>query len=131
MLWEEKMKRLINGEDRALLEKSIHNDPYHKDTTTPDFFYDNRSFCDVYEIENKPVMFVRATKTLRLDIQFCDNGDKLNNIAALHELESITERAKAAGFTELVFCSDSPLLRAYCIKHFQFIEVQGELRRYL
>jgi hypothetical protein len=125
------IRRLLNESDRKILDESIQKDSYHRETTTPDFFYDRRSFCDVYEDENKPVMFVRASKTLRLDIQFCDNGDKLKNMAALHELESITERAKAAGFTELVFCSDSPLLRAYCIKHFKFNEVQGELRRYL
>jgi hypothetical protein len=123
--------RLIQPEDLPILIESIEKDEYHKDTTTAGFFYDPRTMCNVYEQDDKPVMFVRGTKVLRLDIQFCDNNDRRKNLSALHELESITERAKAAGFTELVFCSDSPLLRAYCKKHFQFHEVQGELRRYL
>lgn len=123
--------RLLNADDGKVLETSIAGDSYHAASTTPAFFADSRCESTAFEIDSKPIMYVRAAKALRLDVQFCDNNDKKNNAVALHELESIVERAKASGFVELIFCTTAPLLRAYCMKYFKFESVEGELRRYL
>lgn len=129
---EVNMNRFIDKDDRKLLEESIGRDSYHKDTTTADFFYSPTAICTVQEDDNGPVFFLRATKALRLDIQFVDNLDKERNAAAMLErLESVVEQAKQAGFTELVFCSDSPGLMAFCKRKMKFKKVNGEMRKFI
>lgn len=126
------MYRFINKEDRPLLEESIARDDYHKDTTTADFFYSPAAICSVQEDDQGPVFFLRATKALRLDIQFVDNLDKERNAnAMLERLESIVEQARQAGFTELIFCSDSPGLMAFCRRKLKFKQVNGEMRKFI
>jgi hypothetical protein len=122
--------RELEERDRQTLEQSISNDSYHKDTTGASFFYDKRALCHVYE-NNKPVMFVKGSPILRLDIQFAHNDDKFNNVEALQKLSEILETAKSSGFLELVFCTSSDSLKNFCVKHFGFVTVEGELRRYL
>jgi hypothetical protein len=87
--------------------------------------------CNVYE-EDKPIFWVRGTKALRLYIHFNSDKDFRSNRKALLEgFPSFTEQARKAGFTELLFDSKSPLLVAFCKKHFAFEEREGELRRIL
>lgn len=125
------MDRWLTQEDRPLLEDSLSKDEFHK-TTTADFFYSPEAVCSVQEDENGPVFFLRATKALRLDIQFVDNLDKERNAKAMLErIDSIVEQARLAGFTELVFCSDSPGLMAFCRRKMKFKEVNGELRKFI
>jgi hypothetical protein len=123
--------RPLVEEDRQSLNNSIINDLYHRDSMNDDFFYDRRAISTVYEKDNKPIMFVKGSTVLRLDIQFCNNSNHRNNAAALNELSKIIETAKSSGFSELVFNTDSPLLKAFCCKHFGFVELNNELRRYL
>ena len=123
--------RPLTEEDRQILESSIEKDEYHKDKMTSDFFYDKRAISTVYQIDEKPVMYVKGSTALRLDIQFCDNSDRRNNAEALKKLSEIIDTAKNNGFSELIFNTDSPLLKAFCCKHFGFSEVSGELRKYL
>jgi hypothetical protein len=124
--------RPIEERDRPILEQSIAKDQWHSKTTKPEFFFDAKAISTVFDGETGPIMFVKGSTVLRLDIQFCDNEDRKNNALALNELAQIIETAKASGFSELVFCTDSPLLKAYCVKHFQFEEIRGaELVRYL
>jgi hypothetical protein len=128
--------------DRGILAESLANDGFHTGTT-PDFFFpkleetgesipDPRYITNVYEDERGPIMFVRGTKSLRLDIQFVDNADSERNAEAmLGDFEQFAAKARANGFTEIVFCSNSPGLRAFCRRRFKFREVDGELRKFL
>lgn len=121
--------RWLNEDDRALLEASLSVDPFHKDTPA-DFFYDPRSVCEVYEDGQGPVMFVRGTKALRIDVQFVNNKDRLRNAKAmLANIERVAEQARRAGFTELVFCTDNVELNEFAKKALGFGIVNGELRR--
>jgi hypothetical protein len=122
--------RPIEERDRQILEQSIAKDAWHSETTKADFFYDKRAVVTVFEDE-APIMFVKGSTVLRLDIQFCDNEDYRSNAAALQELSKVIETSKAAGFSEIVFQSSSELLRKYCVKHFRFEPIEGELVRYL
>ena len=123
--------RPINEEDRLLLEFSLEGDSYHRDTTS-DFFYDPNSVCNVYEDDEGPVLFVRGTKALRLDIQFVDNKDTKRNAAVmLEQFANLAQQAKANGFTEIIFNSNSPLLIRFCKQKFGFVESKGELRKFL
>lgn len=125
------VERWLTEEDIPLLTQSLEKDEYHKDTK-PEFFTQIGTVCKVYEDDAGPVMFVRGTKALRIDIQFVDNNDRERNRAIMEqEFQNFAASAKAAGFTELVFCTDSPILKAFCKRRFQFREVGGELRRFL
>jgi hypothetical protein len=100
--------------------------------TTSDFFFDKRTETQVYLDGEKPIAFVRCAKSLRLDIQFRDNGDKRANAALLMQnLEAFCKRAVDSGFTEIVFCTDSPELLAFCTAKCGFNAVNGELRKLL
>lgn len=124
--------RYIDREgDTPLLETSLSVDEFHKDTPA-EFFFMPGSACSVVEDEKGPVFFLRGTKALRLDVQFVDNNDHERNAEALVGIfDGFVENAKKAGFTELVFWSDSPALRVFCRRKFGFREVKGELRRFI
>lgn len=120
--------RRLEESDREMLTESLSRDEFHKGTTS-DFFYENGTVSNVYNLDDSPVVVLRACKALRLDIQFLDNEDKRRNAAALMGgFQALVEMARANGFKELVFCSTSPLLVEFCKKHFGYEEVEGELR---
>lgn len=123
--------RSLEERDKSLLQESLAKDQYHKETPV-EFFYSAGAATLVYEDDAGPVFVVRGTKALRMDIQFLDNNQFDRNRKMLEEnFHDFAERARQQGFTELVFCSNSPLLIAFCKRKFGFAEVQGELRRYL
>ena len=125
------ISRAISEGDRTLLDSSLSKDTYHKDTKA-DFFYAPGTFCNVHEDDTGPVMFVRATKSLRFDVQFVENDDRVKNAKALKEVfQGYEDRARANGFTEFVFFSDSPALKKFCEEQFGFKELNGEMRKLL
>jgi len=123
-------KRDIEPYDYPILKDSLSQDKYHEGTD-PEFFYDEKAVCYVYEDDDGPIMYVKGSKVLRLDIQFVLNSDFRRNAAGLQKLSEIVEFAKTAGFKQLIFTSNSPLLRKYCCKHFGFAESKDELIREL
>jgi len=76
-------------EDDALLSISLGNDQFHKGTTV-DFFKQPGTITKVYELNNKPVLFLRGSKSARLDIQFVDNNDfESNRTVMLEEFNTL------------------------------------------
>lgn len=125
------MDRWITEDDRNLLDESLKKDVFHK-TTTADFFYAPGTFCKVYEDEKGPVLFLRACKSLRLDIQFLDNYDIERNKAILqNEFTAFALQCKSAGFLELVFNTTSPHLKRFCKNTLGFQIVEGDELRFL
>lgn len=123
--------RWLQAEDLPALAASLAKDEYHKNTT-PDFFLQPGTACKVYEDEKGPIMFVRGTKALRMDIQFFDNNDsERNREVMITQFPAFVEKVKEHGFTELIFCTDSRALRAFCKRQFKFKEVEGELRKFI
>lgn len=119
---------MIEYSDRTVLADSLARDDQHKNTT-PEFFYEPWSVCKVYEDEKGPVCFVRGSKALRLDIQYVDNADVKRNIKAMLEFDKLAAKARTNGFTEVVFTTNSPLLKNFCMRRFGFVEECGELRK--
>lgn len=120
--------RPIDPTDKELLHASLTDDRYHT-TTTTDFFYAPGSVCNVYEDEQGPVLFCRGSKALRLDIQFVNNRDfRRNRDVLINGFPNMMEKARANGFTEIIFCSNSPLLVRFCKHTLGFTDVDGELR---
>ncbi len=121
--------RQIEPADRDTLSSSLARDDSHVNTD-PGFFYAHGSVCNVYEDDLGTVLFCRGAKALRLDVQFVFNEDFTRNrnmlLKGFPELEA---KAKAAGFTEVIFFSNSPLLTRFCVQKLGFRPIAGELRK--
>lgn len=123
--------RLYEDADYDLLDLSLSKDEHHT-TTKPEFFTEPGTVCKVYEDEAGPILFVKGSPVLRLDIQFVDNADRRNMKAMLEGLPPLAQKARDNGFKEIVFNTSSPLLKAFCIKRFGFELTEGdELRKVL
>lgn len=121
--------RLLEDSDETLLEVSLAKDEFHK-TTTVDFFHQPGTVTKVYEDEKGTVLFVRGSNVLRLDIEFVNNLDARRNMKVMLEgFPKLVEMAKANGYAEVAFQSDSSILKLFCIKRLGFYESHGELRR--
>lgn len=109
--------RPLKQSDKPLLQFWIEADPYHKDTTTADFFFDKSAGSFVFSDEQGPVLFVKfvkdlrdGKKELRLHTQFW-NTQKLRNAKMLLKAFPIVEQwAKKADLGAIVFESVSPTL---------------------
>jgi hypothetical protein len=132
-------QRKVRETDIPLLTEWISRDPYHRDTTTADFFFEAGTVCNVYSDHRGPVLFMRGQpmlvgprgKVIRLDIQF-DNEQTLRNGRMLIIVNKIfCEQAKKAGFKELFFTSDFPTLKAFCVRALGFSEKNGTLSKSL
>jgi hypothetical protein len=98
--------RALTSDDLGYLEASLAKDEHHHETPVT-FFTQPGTITKVYEDEKGTVAFARAAKSLRIDVQFCDNADKRRNAAVLIEgLKSLGPMAKSNGFTEVVFTTN-------------------------
>lgn len=113
--------------DYESLERALSVDKFHPGTT-PAFFNEPNTLCMVYEDNGDPVMFVRGTAALRVDLCFMDNYDKERNKAVLLQgIEDLKKHAKVNGFTELVGCSNSLGLMQF-FREQGFEVVAGEMK---
>jgi hypothetical protein len=130
--------RWIQPKDYKILKESLERDEYHKDGK-PEFFYSIDACCNVYEDENGPIFFIRGYidgligfQTICIDIQFVSNDDRKRNMEALvFANENFTKQCKKCGFNEFVFQTNSPKLKAFCMKYLGFLEVEGRMRKQL
>lgn len=123
--------RFIEPGDLTLLELSLARDEHHKDTE-PGFFYQPGTITKVYEDDSGPILFARGSAALRLDLQYVDNADvKRNMKAMLDGFDALAKKAKENGFGEIIFNTNSPMMKRFCTKRFGFIESGSELRKFL
>ena len=119
--------RTLVEEDRKDLEDSISKDRYHKDYLKSDFFYAKDTYTGVYEIDGKPVAYVRATKSLRIDAHFADLDDKRTNATVISEkLGELICQAKQSGYTEVYVNTASPRLAKFLVKRFGFVSIRDK-----
>lgn len=119
--------RNIDETDKSLLAVMIANDEHHKDTTTPAFFFEEGTKCLVYEQEEHR-LFARLSNALRLDLQFNNNDKLFNAKTILAHFSGLMKWAKDKGFSEIIFCSNSPELIAFMQKRFGFESLTNEYR---
>lgn len=123
--------RMIQASDLPLVTIALAKDPNHSGTE-PEFFVEPGTVCKVYEDEKGPILFARGAKALRLDIQYVDNNDTRRNMTAMLEgFDRLAAKAAENGFTEVIFNTNNPLLRRFCIKRFGFVDSCGELRKFI
>lgn len=121
--------RNITQEDKPRLAEMIAADDHHRETTTPEFFFESGTKCLVYESDDtEHQMFIRFSNCLRLDIQFDNEDRRFNARTILTNFPRIVAWAKQKGFTEIVFSSDSPDLIAFLQKKFGIDPIGNEFR---
>jgi hypothetical protein len=109
-----------------LLAISLAEDEHHFETPVG-FFTREDVVTKVYEDEQGIICYARATKSLRLDIHFLDNGDEKRNAAALIQGSKLLfEMAKANGFSEVVFTTNVPKLAGFCEAVFGYEKVSDQ-----
>lgn len=126
--------RSITPYDYQDLKQAIENDPYHKDTTTVDFFYLPLTMCNVYYDEEGTILWLRlcsdVDRFVHLDIQFRLNEDGKRNIRAMRDgFPVLCSRAKEKNFKGFIFDSTSPLLKKFCTERLGFIEQENNILR--
>lgn len=116
--------RPLGESDLPMLQKALDQDTFeHADAKQ--YTMDN-SFSEVYEDEAGPIGVLRYTKTLRLTTVWYDNHDRKRNAASvIQAISDAVTKAKASGFTEIVFNTESPTLAAFC-QTLGFAESKGE-----
>jgi hypothetical protein len=120
---------MIECSDLPMLAVSLARDEHHKDTQ-PEFFLAPGTVAKVYEDEQGPILIVRGSKALRLDLQYIDNNDTRRNLTAmLGGFDGLVTKAKENGFQEVIFNTNSPLLETFCIRRFGFVKSGNELRK--
>ena len=129
--------RRIEESDRAKVEESLARDKFHPNTKADVFFPkqadgnpDPRFVTNIYEDAEGPLMVVRGSRALRIELIFIDNAEFARNKEALIAgWQAMIEGAKRAGFTEIVASTNSPMLRRFAKRAFGFVEtnVDGEV----
>lgn len=123
--------RFIEPSDLTLLEFSLAKDEHHKGTR-PEFFFQHGTVCKVYEDDQGVALFVRGSKALRLDLQYVSNEDTKRNMKVMLEgFDKLAQKAKDNGFSEVIFNTNSEMMKRFCKKRFGFVESVGELRKLL
>ena len=131
--------RWLEPSDITLLELCLERDPHHVGTKV-EFFYRPGTVTKVYEDADGPILFLRGEglelpegNTLRVDVQYVSNeATERNRMAMLDGFPSLVEKAKANGFTEILFYTNARALSIFCQRNFGFKEVaKGELRKKL
>lgn len=111
--------------DLPLLQRALDQDTFEH-ASTADYTQDG-AYSEVYEDEVGPIGVLRYTKTLRLMTVWVDNNDKERNAASvIQAISDAVVKAKASGFSEIVFNTQSPTLAAFCTHKLGFQESNGE-----
>ena len=122
--------RPLEPTDFEMLKAALNHDQYDHDGPM-DYIRDNTE-ADVYEDENGPIGILRYSKTLRLMTVWCDNQDRVRNGASvIQAIADAVRKAKAAGFTDIIFNTQSPTLAKFCIDKLGFEESKGEYVKYV
>jgi hypothetical protein len=122
--------RPLTTDDLTMLQKALDQDTF-KHAEVKNYTMDG-AFSAVYEDERGPVGVIRFTKTLRFIAVLCDNEDKLRNAGVI--IQALTDaeaQAKANGFTDIIFNTDSPALARFCVHRLGYTENKGEYIKYV
>lgn len=122
--------RPLEAADLDMLQKALDHDEYEHAGTAD--YTQNGAYSEVYEDEQGPIGVLRYTKTLRLVTVWCDNHDRVRNAAStIQAITDAVSKAKASGFTDIIFNTQSPTLAKFCVNQLGFEESKGEYVRYV
>jgi hypothetical protein len=116
--------RKVEPSDKPLLDAAAMADPYHAAAgLTGDHWAGHDSIC--YEDESGPVVALKTTNVVRVDIQFLTQ-DKLRNanalVAGFYQYIGVLRNRKV---NEVVFSTQSPEVAHFMQKRFHFRSIGG------
>ena len=127
--------RATTEADRALADEWIAADPFHRDTTTADFFLGTEPGSEAFVLEDAEgkVFFIRLTRAMRIDIQFSPpvsiEARERTRDALTVGVEWLADALAKTGCRELIFESQNPALIRASEKRLGFRRSPGELVR--
>jgi len=118
-------------EDAPMLEYACQNNRFDPDCQ-PSWYVAPGRYAEVYEHEGSPVGVISYSKSLRLRSIWCDVDDRETNAKSIIQaIEDAVQKARAAGFTEIIFQTDNPALAKFCTSKLGFEESRGEFIKYV
>ena len=111
--------RPIAEADRPLIESWIRAEPDHANNTF-EFYGQPGAKTVIYEDEEGPVVAVRYSSALRIDMEFANIANRERIRAVMTgEIPGVFQQAKQQGFSEIVFTSVSQKLIGF-LREFGF-----------
>jgi hypothetical protein len=118
--------RPINESDFPRMEQEIRSDACHKEWLKPSFFTAPNTLSTVYSDEDGEILFTRLSSCLRIHVQFCDVSKQKIARCLVTQFSDIVKRAKASGYSQIIFDTESPSLAKFCQRYLGFTESKGE-----
>lgn len=116
--------------DLDMLQRALDQDTFEH-AEVKNFTMDG-AYSEVYEDDAGPIAVLRYTKTLRLVGVWCDNKGGLRNArATVQAIKDAVSKAKASGFVDIIFSTQSPALAKFCTDRLGFVENKGEYIKYV
>ena len=116
--------RQVEPSDRALLDEAAKADPYHVAAGLTGAHWAGKDSI-FYEDEVGPVVALKTTNVVRVDIQFLTQ-DKLRNanalVAGFYRYIEVLRNRKV---NEIIFNSHSPEVAHFMTKRFHFRHIGG------
>jgi len=108
------MIRLLNSEDRPMVESWVAGEPLHANNTF-DWYNEAGTKSVVFEDAEGAVLVAKFTPCLKIDIDFLPEAEHKRVARALAEgLQDMGGAAKQQGFKQISFDSTVGKLRAFC-----------------
>jgi hypothetical protein len=105
--------RNLVPEDKSFVEKVIAGEPTHT-ANTWDWYNQPGTKSVVVADEEGAVLVAKFTPVLRMDTDFSASSPERIKAAIVDGLADMEKQARAQGFHEIVFESESPKLIAFC-----------------
>lgn len=115
--------RNVRPEDRELLDAAAEADPYHAAAGLKGEHWSKDSIF--YEDEQGPVVALKTTNVVRVDIQFLTKDVARNGHALVAGFASYVGILQKRGVKEIVFRTDSPEVALFFTKRFHFRPVSA------
>jgi hypothetical protein len=114
--------RLLREDDREWLDSAVSRDFYHASAgITGEFWLDGvkRNQSTVYEDEQGPVVVLKATPILHIDLQLSES--RRRNVLALEEgIPPFMMLAKSQKYLGITSSTNSPSVKRYLTERFKF-----------
>jgi hypothetical protein len=122
--------RPLAQEDLSILQSALEKSP-HPDQKVEHYVGANK-YSEIYSDESGAIGILRYTKTLRLCATWVDNEDRARNAQSIIQaVEDAVVKAKANGFNEIIFQTDSPSYAKFCVNKLGFLESRGEFIKFI
>jgi len=113
--------RKVQPDDREMLYEAAKADPYHAAAgLTGEHWAGSDSI--LYEDADGPVVAVKTTNVVRVDLQFLTQDEERNANALLEGFYAYVGILQRRGVKEIVFNTESPKVAHFFLKRFHFRE---------